>query len=1264
MKTKIQLLSTAIVAVLLGGCGAGSFFASEQKAHFVDPLVKGLPYTCGSKSGVTDDYGAFEYEKGSVCKFTIGDFSFEANAASLEDGILTPYEIGKNEFEAQNLSWILDSVSDTYTDVSMKINQEKAAKLPKIDLNDSVNNITLKFASYDIHYSTREQSVAKLDSYANKDGSLKKSLNELKEVVKSAYTTKYPHMSEYYGYSNSDFIEVIEDMTPSVCASNMNRDYSPDGAISLENSKNFSLGTTLGFTKNKYGLLPIFDMKGLLDNKRISVNKDSEVAIEIGTTAVSNTKRSSTEWALGAEGSATGALVSGSFKDTYRDRTESQSGSSAVTAFLRHSKEETHNVIVSDMGFSQNLEGFLLGSALGQEDLNKIAKLVKINGSTETEINTATDMGNISSADHLLLTILDTDLFIDTYNELIKNDETFHAVKEAQAIKKMVSIFNLGKKRQKEHYNANKSIIDQWINEKNPAKKEEFAKNNEAVMFLYTDRRKGLIHLSNNIKFAIDRFYDRHGEAFVSEIVAAQAVYADGQLKTNENATLKEWSNAASISVEVSTGATSGFSLGAFHSLAKSFGAGTSKYDLNTKAKGLPSAMDSKAEGYLKYLVELLDSGRKNAAAPSLPTTGVSQAAIPDVVAPPVKTQADRLKEISDDSSTMNPVATEYKNKIFGMVQASTPADSNTLTTVTVPTPDPNNANGLSISRAVSRTIGGLGLSREELYVKAQEELEALKKEIQSSNLCFKNVVSSRSVDNYREASGYTVANTLTKKYETTNYGDVLPFLVPDLDLTVGIDTMADSVALPNTYTAYASIKGMMQFGIYLNLVSGDAWTKATGITNGQSMRDAYNDTVLSYTEKLTGEINRLKGGVDLDGALMLRIYNEHFVNSDSILANKLQTKTRYFEYIKFLLTDPSAKKIWSVAPGGYAPFIPAQKTDTNNGLAFMWLTQEYLLSHLNPAGGFYFHFNETQNFNINKDISDYYKESAQKGYPQSPLFPVYIFDETKSNGYNLVFIQNIGKHVIAWGQNVTATGFGGSHPTLGRIYDFGPGIGDKGNGITVADEVPKWECESSWLGLIEHCKKVYVKEESIQNPYIFGDMGDIHKVLKDQCNEHWISEASSINSVQESGFGDKSFWGASIYPYSSSSDSARVKDFEVFVLTNNSPSYSWHGYTQRYENKRSPCQPIKDESVVSVGLYQMRGAGSGSMFQNTNEITLTKAVGNSIQQIKTVKLNDRMFLLPIKAPTNTFSTSPNIEITQRAFYHLYNKNYLTKGVK
>jgi len=85
-RTKILSSSLALSVVLaLTGCGGSDdgtiAVAQTGTGYYLDSAVAGIDYTCGIQSGTTDAEGAFTFQKGAGCTFTIDGMTVRTIAA-------------------------------------------------------------------------------------------------------------------------------------------------------------------------------------------------------------------------------------------------------------------------------------------------------------------------------------------------------------------------------------------------------------------------------------------------------------------------------------------------------------------------------------------------------------------------------------------------------------------------------------------------------------------------------------------------------------------------------------------------------------------------------------------------------------------------------------------------------------------------------------------------------------------------------------------------------------------------------------------------------------------------------------------------------------------------------------------------------------------------------------------------------------------------------------------------------------------------------
>lgn len=129
-------LAIVASAALLVGCGGGSSNddtttpVETATGYYVDSAVSGVSYTCGSQSGLTQDNGAFTFDVGQGCTFSLGGMMLRTVASGdLSDGV----EIQERTLDVARLLQSLDN--DGNPENGIEISSEVVAAL-------AANNIT------------------------------------------------------------------------------------------------------------------------------------------------------------------------------------------------------------------------------------------------------------------------------------------------------------------------------------------------------------------------------------------------------------------------------------------------------------------------------------------------------------------------------------------------------------------------------------------------------------------------------------------------------------------------------------------------------------------------------------------------------------------------------------------------------------------------------------------------------------------------------------------------------------------------------------------------------------------------------------------------------------------------------------------------------------------------------------------------------------------------------------------------------------------
>ena len=81
MYTYRWLSVAAVTVLMLAGCGGSSDSTETATAYYVDSAVAGVSYVCGSQAGTTGKDGAFTFEKGQGCTFSLADIPLRTVAA-------------------------------------------------------------------------------------------------------------------------------------------------------------------------------------------------------------------------------------------------------------------------------------------------------------------------------------------------------------------------------------------------------------------------------------------------------------------------------------------------------------------------------------------------------------------------------------------------------------------------------------------------------------------------------------------------------------------------------------------------------------------------------------------------------------------------------------------------------------------------------------------------------------------------------------------------------------------------------------------------------------------------------------------------------------------------------------------------------------------------------------------------------------------------------------------------------------------------------
>ncbi|WP_201353332.1 hypothetical protein [Hydrogenimonas urashimensis] len=182
----VLVVAAGMLLVGCGGGGGGSTTASSDggvlpgsggssvvgTAYLVDSPVKGVAYNCGSQHGITDEEGAFRFEVGKGCTFTLGNIRLRTlEETQLSDGAL----IIESDMRVDALLQSLDADADPTNGIEIKeevvsaLKEQGILKVPETEneLTDVVEKVAKRVPSLDITPVSFAKAAAHLkESYA------------------------------------------------------------------------------------------------------------------------------------------------------------------------------------------------------------------------------------------------------------------------------------------------------------------------------------------------------------------------------------------------------------------------------------------------------------------------------------------------------------------------------------------------------------------------------------------------------------------------------------------------------------------------------------------------------------------------------------------------------------------------------------------------------------------------------------------------------------------------------------------------------------------------------------------------------------------------------------------------------------------------------------------------------------------------------------------------------------------------------------------
>ena len=173
---KKSILAISIIAsslLLLAGCGSPK---NDKKTttgigYYLDSAVSGINYTCGSKTGTTDADGAFTFEKGKDCTFTVAGVTLKSVPADnlvdkvkvVEDSNVTAAFLQSLDNDGNPANGI--QITPKVIEILTKALQDaKITTVPKDqELDTVVSKIDHEDSDYEGHKVTEDEAQQHLD---------------------------------------------------------------------------------------------------------------------------------------------------------------------------------------------------------------------------------------------------------------------------------------------------------------------------------------------------------------------------------------------------------------------------------------------------------------------------------------------------------------------------------------------------------------------------------------------------------------------------------------------------------------------------------------------------------------------------------------------------------------------------------------------------------------------------------------------------------------------------------------------------------------------------------------------------------------------------------------------------------------------------------------------------------------------------------------------------------------------------------------------
>ncbi len=164
-----KLYISSMISLFLLGCGSSTKTLYIGEGIYIDSVVQGVKYICGTESGVTDEDGKFYYELNKDCQFYIGNLNFKkVSASKLTDAQVT---IQEQTPQVARLLQVLDIDGDPKNGITITQDESKlisgTLSLDDDDIKKLHQKLKSDLSDYRGKFVTLDQAMKHIDDVKN-----------------------------------------------------------------------------------------------------------------------------------------------------------------------------------------------------------------------------------------------------------------------------------------------------------------------------------------------------------------------------------------------------------------------------------------------------------------------------------------------------------------------------------------------------------------------------------------------------------------------------------------------------------------------------------------------------------------------------------------------------------------------------------------------------------------------------------------------------------------------------------------------------------------------------------------------------------------------------------------------------------------------------------------------------------------------------------------------------------------------------------------